>query len=87
MTFKMLEAPAVPLAGELLRYRAGNLMRDDAVRTVQRQLVRAKCMKKSDVDGVFGRGAERSVKALQKLIGVTEDGEIGRITWRILLNR
>ncbi len=35
-------------------------------------------------DGIFGRGTEAAVIALQKSVGLTPDGEVGNMTWKAL---
>lgn len=39
------------------------------------------------VDGVFGSGTEKAVKAFQKSAGLTQDGVVGQATWNALYAR
>lgn len=57
----------------------------DAVATLQLQLDRIAINYPSIplvfVDGVFGEGTQRSVRAFQRIAGLAQDGVVGRSTW------
>ena len=82
----MLAEVDPPFGGRVLRYVRGNLQRGPAVTDLHDGLVTAGEMRPSQVDGIFGRGTERAVKRFQKRAGLTDDGIVGRITWRVLFN-
>jgi hypothetical protein len=57
-------------------------MRNDLVRRVQERL--KKRTWEISVDGIFGPGTEKVVRAFQKRHGLEVDGEVGRRTWNAL---
>lgn len=58
------------------------MMRGDDVEDLQRLLV-AKGFK-LDVDGVFGNGTDRAVRAFQQKSGLAVDGIVGNATISVL---
>ncbi|MGD1849242.1 MAG: peptidoglycan-binding protein [Cyanophyceae cyanobacterium] len=57
-------------------------MRGDDVRTLQNALVKVGV--DVDVDGIFGRGSDRAVKAFQAQKGLGADGIVGANTRKAL---
>lgn len=56
------------------------------VETLQSTLNSAGANPALNVDGIFGPKTEAAVKAFQKSRGLTQDGIVGPITWKALLN-
>ncbi len=61
------------------------------VATIQRILVGAGIKgedgKVISVDGDFGKNTEYGVKQLQKMLGITQDGGVGKVTWPAALKK
>lgn len=70
--------PVVAVAEAPLLRLTKPYMRGDDVKTVQAALKKAGV--KVSVDGVFGPGTEKAVKAFQKEKGLQTDGEVGQTT-------
>lgn len=65
-------------------YRRGDS--GEPVRDIQDRLAALGFDVSNDARGVFGEGTERAVLALQKAYHLTEDGLVGRETWRTLVD-
>ncbi|MET1177578.1 peptidoglycan-binding protein [Peribacillus simplex] len=68
--------PIVPYPGIVLKEGVKGIKEVD-IKRVQR----ASGMAEKDVDGKFGKKTTKSVKAYQKRQGLSQDGQVGPITW------
>lgn len=58
--------------------------KSNAVHTAQRRMNIINVLPKINEDGAFGANTVRNVKAFQKRAGITQDGKIGAVTWKML---
>lgn len=57
------------------------------VKTIQRLIVAGEVDKTLVIDGDFGTKTKTAVMALQKKLGITEDGIVGANTWKTVLKK
>ena len=78
-TTKAGDADAKPELTRILKLTSPN-MRGEDVRWAQERLneLGYNCGK---ADGIFGQGTDKAVKAFQKAQGLSQDGDIGPLTW------
>lgn len=48
------------------------------------RIQRAVGLKEKDVDGIFGAGTEKAVKAYQRRHGLASDGIVGKLSWNVM---
>lgn len=71
--------PIVPYPGIVL-YQGQKGMKKIDIQRIQR----AVGMAENDVTGNFGATTKKAVKAYQKRKGLTQDGEVGKVTWNVM---
>lgn len=75
--------PAYP--GTVLRFNS----RGEAVKLIQQRLnfisIYYTSIPSVTVDGIYGAATQRAVEAFQRLLGLTVDGIVGRLTWNKIM--